>query len=228
MAIRRPSIYSPTWIFQDFLYLDGSPEQLRYLLVKWDGAVYSKVSQTFDYSNPPYSDAEQRGGNIVARIDYTLNDKLITIDSWEVNWRDEWPLRIAVNYLANCLYNPKKNYVVRVEKTIVDQAFWQSEFFTPTDNLYNYYELDPIVQNSPPSFLVFNSGESGSSPSSLPESYSVTMSPNPANPGATLYVTIETENVPTDTPVYWRLSGPGVNPTFFTDGRMSGVVSIGR
>jgi len=54
------------------------------------------------------------------------------------------------------LYNPKKGFVVRVEKTIIDEAFWQSEFFVPTDNLYNYYELDPIVQNEPPAYLIYD------------------------------------------------------------------------
>jgi len=156
MAIRRPSIYSPTWIYQDFLYLDAPPEQLRYILIKQDGAVYSRVSQTFDYSNPPYPDDEQRGGDIVCRLDYTINDKLITIDSWEVNWRDEWPLRLAINYLVNCLFHPGKDFVIRVEKEIENIAFWQSEKFAPTDNVYNYYELEPLIQREPPSYLIYN------------------------------------------------------------------------
>lgn len=159
MAIRRPSIYSPTWVFQDFLYLPAEMpggEELRYLLVKWDGAVYARQSQTYDYSNPPYSGPEQRGGNIVARVDYTVQDKLITIDSWDVDWRDEWPLRLAVNYIANCLYNPGRDFVVRVKKTIIDEAFWQSEDFSPTDNLYNYFSLDPVIQGEPPAYLIFN------------------------------------------------------------------------
>ena len=124
-------------------------------MVKWDGAVYSRVSQTFDYSNPPYSNSEQRGGNIVARVDYTVNGKLITIDSWEVNWRDEFPLRLAVNYLINCLYSHGKGYLIRVVKTPEDIAFWQSEDFGPTDNLYNYFELDPVVQEEPSSYLIY-------------------------------------------------------------------------
>ena len=156
MAIRRPSIYSPTWIYQDFLYLDNPPEQLRYVVVKWDGAVYTRTSQTFDYSNPPYSNSEQKGGSIVARIDYTVNGKLVTIDSWEVNWRDEWPLRLAINYLINCLYNPEKGYLTRVVKTLEDIAFWQSEKFTPTDNNYNYFYLDPVIQDNPPAYLIYN------------------------------------------------------------------------
>jgi hypothetical protein len=117
MAIRRPGINSPTWLFQDFLYqvsdlLDG-PE-LRYLQVKWDGDVYTRVSQSFDYSDPPYIGPEQRGGNIVAQIDYTRQGKIITINDWEVNWRDEWPLRLAANYLIQCLYPADKGYILRV------------------------------------------------------------------------------------------------------------------
>lgn len=155
MAIRRPSVYSPTWIYQDSLYLDNGPEQLRYVVVKWDGAVYKRKSQTFDYSNPPYISSEQKGGSIVARLDYTVYGKLITIDSWEVNWRDEWPLRLAINYLINCLYSPGRGYLIRVVKTPEDIAFWQSEDFGPTDNLYNYFELDPVVQGEPPSYLIY-------------------------------------------------------------------------
>jgi len=159
MAIRRPSIYSPAWVFQDFPYLPADmpgAEELRFLLVKWDGAVYDKQSQTYDYSNPPYPDDEQRGGNIVCRVDYSVQGKLITINNWEVGWRDEWPLRLAVNYIANCLYNPEKDYVVRVQKTPIDIAFWQSENFVPTDNLYDYFSLDPVIQGEPPSYLIFN------------------------------------------------------------------------
>lgn len=134
MAIRRPSIASPEWLFQDFLYQVTPEGEERYVQVKWDGEVYERKSSTYDYSNPPFPDAEQRGGHVVARIDYDVNPltKLVTIYSWEVNWRDEWPLRLAVNYLIQCLYPATKNYVVRV----IDDphAFWVSEQFYPVDN----------------------------------------------------------------------------------------------
>lgn len=132
MAIRRPSLRSPEWLFTDSLYFDNAPEQLRFVEVRWDGEIYSRSSQAYDYSDPPYVGSEQRGGSIVARIDYTLNDKLVTIDSWEVNWRDEWPLRLAVNYLVRCLYKPQFNYVVRVAKDAY--PFWVSEGFEPVTN----------------------------------------------------------------------------------------------
>jgi hypothetical protein len=156
MAIRRPSINSPTWLFQDFLYqaseLLGGPE-LRYLQVKWDGEIYTRVSQSFDYSDPPYVGPEQRGGDIVAQVDYTIQGKIITINDWEVNWRDEWPLRLAVNYIIQCLYPAERGYVTRVAGgEVYNQAgepiavagkdpiaFWVSEQFFPVTNLPNDY-----------------------------------------------------------------------------------------
>ena len=137
MAIRRPSLYSPSWLYQDFLYAENPPEQLRYLQVKWDRTPFERVSHSFDYSDPPYSDGDQRGGPIVAQIDYTLNGKVITIDSWETNWRDEWPLRAAVNYLTNCMYPAVRGYVVQVPDEA--HAFWVSEGFVPiTNEPFNY------------------------------------------------------------------------------------------
>jgi hypothetical protein len=154
MAIRRPSIDSPTWLFQDFLYADQPPIQLRYLQVKWDEEVVTRVSQSFDYSDPPYVGPEQRGGNIVAQLDYTLSDtKVVTITDWSVNWRDEWPLRLAVNYITQCLYPAQKSYVTRVAGNEVynqtgepiqqpnrdPYAFWVSEQFFPLTNSPNDY-----------------------------------------------------------------------------------------
>ena len=134
MAIRRPAIASPEWLFQDFLYQETPDGEERYIQVKWDGEIYERVSSTYDYSNPPFSGAEQRGGHIVAQLDYEVNPltKLVTIYSWEVNWRDEWPLRLAANYLTQCLYPANKKYVIRV----IDDphAFWVSEQFYPTGN----------------------------------------------------------------------------------------------
>ena len=132
MAIRRPSIYSPDWLCQDFLYQEDGDLQERYIQVKWSGEPYERVSETFDYSNPPYSNSEQRGGDIVAQIDYSIEGQVVTITGWDANWRDELPLRIGVNYLTNCLYKPARGYVIRVEKGAY--AFWASEFFQPTSN----------------------------------------------------------------------------------------------
>lgn len=141
MAIRRPGIDSPTWLFQDFLYYENPPEELRYLQIKWDGEPYERISPSFDYSNPPYSDPEQSGGFVVGQIDYTVNGLIITIDSWEVNWKDEWPLRLAANYLLSCKYPQVKGYVIQVPKEAY--SFWVSEYFyplsnNPSDNLYSW------------------------------------------------------------------------------------------
>ena len=151
MAIRRPSIASPEWLFQDFLYqapeLLGGPE-LRYVQVKWDGEPYIRASESFDYSDPPYVGPEQRGGDIVAQVDYTIQGTAVTITDWSINFRDEWPLRLAVNYLTQCLYPTEKNYVILVAGDEVynqagepiqqpnrdPYAFWVSEQFFPLTN----------------------------------------------------------------------------------------------
>ena len=156
MAIRRPSIDSPNWLFQDFVYQNaqglGGPE-LRYLQVKWDGEIYERVSQSFDYSDPPYVGPEQRGGSIVAQVDYTVQGKTITINDWWVNFRDEWPLRLAANYLIQCLYPREKDFVLRVAGNevynqageaieVADKsayAFWVSEQMFPVTNFPNDY-----------------------------------------------------------------------------------------
>jgi hypothetical protein len=158
MAIRRPSIASPAWLFQDFLYQAaenlGGPE-LRYVQVKWDGEHYTRVSQSFDYSDPPHVGPEQRGGDIVAQVDYTKQGKIITINDWFVNWRDEWPLRLAANYLVQCLYPADLDHVVRVRgQEVYNQAgepiaaaskdayaFWVSEQIFPVTNIPNDYLL---------------------------------------------------------------------------------------
>jgi hypothetical protein len=160
MAIRRPSISSPEWLFQDFLYQEsdllGGPE-LRYVQVKWDGKPYERVSQSFDYSDPPFVGPEQRGGSIVGQIDYEVNasTRLVTIYSWSVNWRDEWPLRLGVNYVTQCLYPAERGYVIRVAGDQVynqagepidvanrdPYAFWVSEQFFPLTNRPDDYLL---------------------------------------------------------------------------------------
>ena len=133
MSLPRPSASSPNWLFQDFLYAQEVTSQFRYLQVKWDGQQFHTVSETFDYSDPPFVGFEQRGGSIVAQIDYTMTVNVITIEKWETNWRDDWPLRLASNYLVNCLYNANKNYAVRVIKSPAD-AFWISQQFVPLTN----------------------------------------------------------------------------------------------
>lgn len=128
MAIRRPSVYRQSdWVFQDFFFYREGAEELRYAVVKFDGEVAELYKETFDYSSPTLS-----GGPIVARIDYTLVGQAVTINSWELNWRDEWPLRLLVQWLIHCIYRQSLGYTVAVDKEAY--AFWVSEMFTPLTN----------------------------------------------------------------------------------------------
>lgn len=139
MAIRRPSVYSGnTLVFQDFPFLTDGTQESRYLHAKYDGEAYETIGQTFDQSSPNLA-----GGSVVARVDYTVEGKLITIDHWEVFWRDEWPLRLSIQYLVNCLYSPREGYTVRVAKDCY--SFWASEWFVPVSNSPNDYLI--YVQN---------------------------------------------------------------------------------
>jgi len=160
MAIRRPSISSREWLFQDFLYQAADApggSDLRYVQVKWDGEIYTRVSQTYDYSNPPFVGSEQRGGSIVAQLDYEINasTRLVTVYAWNVNFRDEWPLRLGVNYITQCLYPAERGYVIRVAGDQVynqagepidianrdPYAFWVSEQYLPLTNKPDDYLL---------------------------------------------------------------------------------------
>jgi hypothetical protein len=137
MAIRRPGISTSEFYYQDFLDDENNGAEYRHLDIKYaSGEPFQVISQTFDYSNPPYSDLEQRGGGIVGTIYYvklSTNPGTIIIEDWFVNWRDEWPLRLGANYLVNCLYRPGGNYRFLVGKEAY--AFWASEQFAPVDNL---------------------------------------------------------------------------------------------
>ena len=134
MALRQPSVYRENlFVFQDLLYYEGEDgEELRYILAKYDGEPYEKVAQTFDYPSPTL-----KGGSIISRLDYTITGKLIVVDHWEVNWRDEWPLRLSVQFLVNCLYPSKEGYVVSVNKESL--PLWVSENFFPLTNDPNDY-----------------------------------------------------------------------------------------
>lgn len=226
MAIRRPNIASPTWVYQDNLYLQDGNIQYRYVLVKWDGVVYERESQTFDYSNPPYTGNEQRGGSIVARIDYSVEGSLVTIESWEVNWRDEWPLRLAVNYIAQCLYSPKKGFVTRVTKEAY--AFWASEQFVPINNLPDsaiFMGSEDDFRFTPhPEYLYYSAPSPAPTPSPIPPSYTVVTDPTEAVPGNKIRTIVYCTNVPLGTPLYWEMSGTGITPAFFTSGRLTGTV----
>lgn len=155
MAIRRPPISSPTWLYQDFLHSSSLGSEERFLQVKWDGEEFTRTSQTFDYSNPPYTNAAQRGGPIAAQIDYTIEvgGKIVLIHNWQSFWQDEYPLRAGMNYLRNCLYRAPRGYVIRVVEDVAytqngelvhlpnrePLPFWISEEFKPLTNKPNDY-----------------------------------------------------------------------------------------
>lgn len=133
MAIRRPSVYQQSdFAFQDFLSHDNGTFQLRYLLIKHDGESFHLVKETFD-SNPPVF----QGGPVIGRIDYNLSDHIVEIYHWEVYWKDEWPLRLGVQYLVHCLYTSSQGFSVIVDKE--QYPFWVSENFFPTTNSPNHY-----------------------------------------------------------------------------------------
>jgi GH18 family chitinase len=230
MAIRRPSISSPDWLFQDFLYQAADApggSELRYLQIKWDGEPYTRVSQSFDYANPPYPDLGQRGGPIVGQIDYELNPstRLVTIYAWNVNWRDEWPLRLAVNYIVQCLYPGADGYLVRVagnqvytsageainDPTNFPYAFWVSEQFNP-------------LTNSPDDYLI-RRGFSGITPTPLPAVYGFESSFVITFTGSYILVSILSQNIPLQTPLYWSLTGE-VTSVFLETGFTEGVVIL--
>jgi hypothetical protein len=133
MAIRRPSIYRQNlFVFHDFLYYEDGPEQGRYIVGKYDGEPYGLLGETFDFPSPSI-----KGGAVVSRIDYTLVGNLITVEHWEINWRDEWPLRLAAQTLANCIYPESKGFHIRVNKEAY--PFWVSENFFPVSNVSDDY-----------------------------------------------------------------------------------------
>lgn len=133
MALRRPSIYrQDLFAFQDFLFYEDGLEQARYIVGKFDGEPYHLLQETFDYPVPNF-----KGGDIISRVDYTLVGNLITIEHWEINWRDEWPLRLTAQILSNCLYPRKKGFLTRVSKEAY--SFWVSEGFCPTSNAPDDY-----------------------------------------------------------------------------------------
>lgn len=230
MAIRRPSIASPDWLFQDFLYqpaaMPGGSE-LRYVQIKWDGEPYTRVSETFDYSDPPYVGAEQRGGSIVGQIDYEVNasTRLVTIYSWGVDWRDEWPLRLGVNYLSQCLYPVEGGYTLRVAGNEVytsagealekpndfPHAFWVSERYDPLTN-----EPDEYLVKVPYVFVP---------PDPVPIVYSFSSEYVTTLNGAYILASVNSENLPLQTPLYWSLTGD-ITPNYLETGFTEGVLIV--
>jgi hypothetical protein len=128
LAFRRPSVYrSNDFVFQDFLHSEANGFSFRYILAKYDGYTFTSLGETSDYSAP-----NLEAGHVISRLDYTLSEKLVVIDHWEVYWRDDWPLRLIAQYMRNCLYPSRQGYSVRVNKDAY--PFWVSENFLPQTN----------------------------------------------------------------------------------------------
>jgi len=151
MAIRRPSISSPRWVFQDSLYAAEPGKESRFLQIKRKPEPYIPPPEGPDFSPPVCS----QWGEVVGQIDYDLVGKVVTITDWEVNWRDEFPVRLGINYLVNCLYRSSLGYTLRVVGDEVYTsagssipvagrdpiAFWVSENFFPLSNKPDDYLL---------------------------------------------------------------------------------------
>jgi len=167
MAIRKPSRYTGQWFYENVLeyeitefatgfavydpdhyypaytYVEDFPLVTQGILAGF----YSKQPDTAVpvqfkslkiklFDEPPQRRSELFN-NEVASIEYEVEDKLVTIVSWQHTWRDEWPIRLGLNYLTNCLYRPGQGIVFRVVKDPI--AFWQSERFRPLGGHYDPY-----------------------------------------------------------------------------------------
>ena len=172
MAIRKPSRYTQQWYYEDVLeyevtefpsgfavydpdeyypmytYVEDFPLVSEGFLAGFyskgaDDAVPTQFrSLKIKYFNEPPETKRDLFNNEVASIEYEVQDKLITIVGWQHTWRDEWPIRLGLNYLTNCLYRPGRGFVFRVIKDPI--AFWQSERFLPLGGHY-----DPYVVRTP-------------------------------------------------------------------------------
>ena len=169
MAIRKPSRYTQQWYYEDVLeyevtefpsgfavydpdayypmytYVEDFPLVSEGFLAGFyskgaDDAVPTQFrSLKIKYFNEPPETKRDLFNNEVASIEYEVQDKLITIVGWQHTWRDEWPIRLGLNYLTNCLYRPGRGFVFRVIKDPI--AFWQSERFLPIGGHYDPYVI---------------------------------------------------------------------------------------
>lgn len=167
MAIRKPGRYNQRWYYEDVLeyevtefptgfavydpdeyypaytYVEDFPLVTEGILAGF----YSKPADTavptqfrslkIKFFNEPVSNKRELFNNEVGSIEYEVQDRLVTIVAWQHTWRDEWPIRLGLSYLTNCLYRPGRGIVFRVIKDPI--AFWQSERFLPLGGHYDPY-----------------------------------------------------------------------------------------
>jgi hypothetical protein len=140
-------------------------------------------------------------------------------------------LRLAVNYIAQCLYPSKKGFLTRVAKDAY--AFWASEQFVPLNNLPDssiFMGAEDDFRLTPyPEYLYYSSPASGPLPSPIPPSYTVVTDPTEAIPGNKIRTIIYCTNVPLGSPLYWKTSGENITPAFFTSGVLTGsIICLGE
>jgi hypothetical protein len=132
---------------------------------------------------------------------------------------------LALNYLSQCLYDFQSGYTVRVVGDEVytslgevlekpghfPYAFWISEQYNPLSNEPNSYLVKPPVPPAPPSPL----SEAYSFSSTLQVVYLYTY----------ILVTITSNKIPIQTPLYWKLTGE-ITPAMLTTSSGQGVIFI--
>jgi hypothetical protein len=92
-------------------------------------------------------------------------------------------------------------------------AFWVSERFTP-------------LTNNPDDYLL-RIGGAGGSPNPTPIVYNFSSKVQVTVPETYILITINSQDVPLQTPLYWRLTGE-VTPAFLKDGFTEGVILINK
>jgi hypothetical protein len=152
------AVYDPDEYYPMYTYVEDFPLVTQGFL----SGFYSKEADTAVptqfrslkiklFDEPPET-KQELFNNDVASIDYEVeivgkglgSGKLVTIVGWQHTWRDEWPIRLGLNYLTNCLFRPSFNggTVFRVLKDPI--AFWQSERFVPLGG-----HDDPYIVRTP-------------------------------------------------------------------------------
>jgi hypothetical protein len=143
------AVYDPDAYIPAYTYVHDFPLVTQGILAGF----YTKGADTavptlfkslkIKYFDEPPERKSELFNNEVASIEYEVQDKIITIVAWNnYGWQDEWPIRLGLNYLTNCLYRPGYGYIFRVVKDPI--AFWQSERFLPLGGHY-----DPYLVKSP-------------------------------------------------------------------------------
>ncbi len=151
------AVYDPDHYYPMYTYVEDFPLVTEGFLAGFyskqaDDAVPTQFrSLKIKLFDEPPGNKRELFNNEVASIEYEVQNapgaglgrgKIITIVAWQnYNWRDEWPIRLGLNYLTNCLYRPGYGVVFRVVKDPI--AFWQSERFLPIDHQAPYLHRTP-------------------------------------------------------------------------------------